>query len=484
MARQKEISLGQLIGPTEKQKEFLKAVAEHDFVLYGGAAGGGKSYILRWALIWLLYGAYKQLGLRNVVAMLCCEDYPSLYDRQISKIQTEFPPWLGKLKLGDVKGFHLAEQFGGGIIALRNLNDPSKYLSAEFAAIGLDEATKNEQKVFDFLRLRLRWPGVERPKFIGGTNWGGVGHKWAKAYWYDRDFPEELKPIEKQFAFVPALATDNPHLSKNYWLQLRTLPIEMQKIYVEGNANIFAGQYFDVFGLEHIKPPQEFGLKPWSTRWIGVDWGFKHPASAHWFAQPNSDLVVTYREEVKAGLTPTELATRICDLSEGEDIAEVYLSPDAFRNTTGQDTIAEQMNKVFKARGLPMPAEAEDERPSGWAMMYDYLRAKKWLIGNNCPQLIKTLPMLTRDEKKVEDCVKFDGDDAADSARYGLRSRFRVATPPLEVRLQSQIEAMKLTDPTIVAIQSSVLMAKERRKLQPIRFGRKFRAAHHVGRQL
>src|SRR5256886_1650620 len=470
------------VDPEAKQQEFIDAWRSHRFVLFGGAAGPGKSYMLRWSLILFLVGLFAERQIERACVALFCEDYPSLHDRQISKIQREFPPWLGKLRRGDTKEFILAPEYGSGVIMLRNLDDPSKYLSTEFAAVAVDELTRDDLQTFNDLRLRLRWPGVERPLFLGASNPGGIGHAWVKQYWLDGDFPVELRDLAREFAFVKALPTDNPHLTPQYWADLATLPEQMRRAYLEGDWSVLAGQYFDVFLPEkHVRPPQEFNLKPWATRWIGADWGFKHPAAVHWFAQPSSDLVVTYREEVKSGLTPTELATRICDLSEGEDISQVYLSPDAFRNTTGQDTIAEQMNKVFRERGLPAPAEAEDERPSGWALMYDYLKAKRWLIGNNCPNLIKTLPMLTRDDKKVEDCVKFVGDDAADSARYGMRSHFRVATPPLEVRLQERITA---TDPTIVAIQASKALQAERKKAQPIRFGRKFLGARRAGRQV
>lgn len=393
---------------------------------------------------------YQHLGIRNAVVALFCENYPALYDRQISKMQTEFPPWLGKFKLGETKEFCLSEQFGGGKIALRNLDKPEKYLSAEFAGIAVDELTKNTKAVFDFLRLRLRWPGVERPKFIAGSNPGGEGHSWVKGLWIERDFPSELKPLAEQFAFVPAVATDNPHLSKTYWAQLNTLPLEMRKIYVGGDWNVFAGQYFDIFNPvpgEHVQ--MAFELKPWTTRWLGIDWGFKHPASCHWFGQPSTDLTVTYRELVESGLSPVRLAEKIVDMNAGEDISEIHLSPDAFRDTTGLDTMAQQMGKVFRANNMPEPTPAEDGRVAGWAMMYDYLRMGKWQIGANCPNLIKTLPMLTRDvPKKAEDCVKFDasegkadGDDSADSARYGLRSHFKPTIAPIGVRVAERMDA-------------------------------------------
>src|SRR3990167_11162363 len=152
-----QVSLKELINPTSRQLEFLQATDKYKYPLYGGAKGGGKSYILRWGLIRKLVKWAKE-GHLGVRVGLFCEDYPALKDRQITKISTEFPNWLGTLADSSIEGmsFKLHPKYGSGVLALRNLDDPSKYASSEFADIAIDELTKNEREVFDQLRSIVR----------------------------------------------------------------------------------------------------------------------------------------------------------------------------------------------------------------------------------------------------------------------------------------------------------------------------------------
>src|SRR3990167_6768973 len=157
-----------------KQKEAEDAVDRYDYLFYGGSAGPGKSYFLRKYLIkFLIKKCFHELKLKGVRVGLFCEDYPSLHDRHLSKLKYEYPDWLGVYKTQQHE-FVLNDEFGGGVISFRNLDDPSKYLSSEFALIAVDELTKNPKETFDFLRLRKRWPGIERTKFIGASNPGGI----------------------------------------------------------------------------------------------------------------------------------------------------------------------------------------------------------------------------------------------------------------------------------------------------------------------
>ena len=85
-----------LAGFTERQMEAVKLLKSGTvkYMLYGGALGGGKSYFLRWYCIRRLL-EFAERDIRHVQVMLACEDYPSLKDRQLSRIGREFPKWLG-----------------------------------------------------------------------------------------------------------------------------------------------------------------------------------------------------------------------------------------------------------------------------------------------------------------------------------------------------------------------------------------------------
>jgi len=276
---------------TERQLEACEAIDDgFKFILYGGALGGGKSYLLRWIAVRLLMGFYSRYGLTGVPVMIASEDYPTLKDRQISKITREFPEWLGKYHddhKAHGKCFILAPEYGSGIICLRNLDDPSKYQSAEFAAILVDELTKNPLQTFTDLRMRLRWPGIPDNEcvFIGATNPGGVGHGYCKAYWIDRVYPPEfIEPIDFRhlFKFIPSKADDNPHLDASYWQVLSTLPEQLRQAFRDGSWEVYQGQAF-TFSRQHHVLSEAIPIPQYAPLYTTFDWGFGAPFSWLWW---------------------------------------------------------------------------------------------------------------------------------------------------------------------------------------------------------
>jgi hypothetical protein len=235
MNEEETVKFSELANFLPKQKEAQEASKRFKFTLYGGSLGSGKSYWLRWMMVYWLIKLHAKSGLEGIRAGLFCEDYPSLEDRHLSKVKYEFPTWLGTYN-GSRHEFTLNPEYGSGVIAFRNLDDPEKYLSVEFAIMGVDEINRNQIVTFRELRKRLRWAGIKEVKFLAACN--PIGEAWVKNWWVKRMFPPEEKE-QYEFVFVPALPTDNPYLDESYYKSLESLPEIQRKAFLEGNWDSF-----------------------------------------------------------------------------------------------------------------------------------------------------------------------------------------------------------------------------------------------------
>lgn len=230
-----EKPFSELTGFFEKQRVALDATKKWKYTLFGGSVGSGKSYWIRWTAVYWLMRYFAKYNLRGVRAGVFCEDYPALNDRHLTKIRYEFPSWLGDYNESK-KEFTLKPKWGSGIIAFRNLDEPAKYLSVEFAVIAIDEVNRNPKSTFDMLRSRHRWPGIPDVRFFAACN--PLGEAWVKNMWVKRLFPPEERE-QYEFVYVPALPTDNPHLSPEYYKGLESLPEMQRKAYLEGDWDAF-----------------------------------------------------------------------------------------------------------------------------------------------------------------------------------------------------------------------------------------------------
>jgi phage terminase large subunit len=434
-----EVHFQDLVHFTDRQKLADEAVDKYKYILYGGAVGGGKSYWIRWELVKLLMKFAKR-GLKGVRVGLFCEDYPALKDRHLSKIQYEFPKWLGELNKSDYE-FTLSPEYGSGVICFRNLDDPSKYQSSEFAVIAVDELTKNTRQVFDFLRTRLRWANLEDTKFIAGTNPGGIGHDWVKKTWIDKVF-ESGEQEQSLFYFIPAKASDNPNLPSSYYLALEGLPEKMKRAYVEGNWDVFEGQYFTEWNRDkHVVEP--FTMPQNYKRFRAYDHGRENPACMKWYALDYDGNVYVYRELYQRGFNVDQLSVQINKLSEGEEYSYSVADPSIFAKTGfvdahGGQTIAES----FVRHGIQF-YPASNRRVDGWNLLHQYLNNGKIKYFSTCKDSIRTIPNLIHDDHKPEDLDSGGEDHAADTDRYFLMSLHeRKSEAPLN-EVQKKIQVIK-----------------------------------------
>lgn len=446
-----QAKLSDLTHFTPKQLLATEAADKYRYTLFGGAAGPGKSYWLRWYPIRQLILWGTKYNLKGITGAIFSEDYPTLKDRQISKIEVEFPRWLGTIRESKTHGlgFHFNKGFGSHVLALRNLDDPSKYLSSEFALIAVEELTKNQEDVFHRLRSRLRWTGIPDTKFIAATNPGEIGHSWVKKRWIDGEFPPEEKEAH-QFKYVPALPTDNPHLAESYLITLASLPEKLRKAYLEGNWDIFEGQYFTEWDREqHTVVPFEIPAS-WK-RYRAYDHGRAKFACCLWFAVDYDGRVWVYREFYPTGLNVDEIARKIVDLSVGEHYEYSTADPSIFANIGytdryGGQTIAETFAR-YDITWIP----ASNRRVDGWNLMHQYLyfndhQIPQLIFFKTCHNSITTIPALIHDEHRPEDLDSDGEDHAADTVRYFLMSLHEgKSTKPLN-EIEKKLQELKQKD--------------------------------------
>ncbi|MGB2677671.1 MAG: phage terminase large subunit [Candidatus Acidiferrum sp.] len=529
--------------PFDRQRDFHKS--RKKYRLFGGAAGPGKTTAL------LYEGVFQALLNDRCDTLLLRRTYPELEASLISQLRRTVPRDLYE-SYNEAK--HLVTLANGSTIRFgycRNENDVYQYQGAEFLFIGIDELTHFTLKQWQFLTSRNRCPIPGTfPCMAGATNPGNIGHAWVKALWVDKQPPPGFERPEQydagDYDFIRARIADNPIYANdlNYRKTLEALPEQLRKAFLDGDWDVFAGQYFDLFEIgRHTARPEELGMQAWWPRWISIDWGFQHPSAVYWHcAMPKADSryqisaiseeksgslaslgmtnggrraegsgldaathgardeaarrIVTYREFVQNGLSPRMLGQAIAERCKDEKIQEIYLSPDAFAHRTSEASIAEQLGEVLASNGLPRPSQADDDRIGGWQLMYQLLEQDAWLITENCGKLIECLPQLVRDDRRVEDVRKVEGDDPADAARYGIVPGARYAgvgasarggpgagqAPPLysQVRfmpgmpLGEQI-ARQVTaeDATSRAIQFQRLEAEARKQFGPQRLPRR-----------
>ena len=238
---------------TKKQKKFIDA--RESEVLFGGAAGGGKSYgqIVDAFLFALRYPGSKQLILRRTFAELdksLIRTSLSLYPKEIYTFNSS--SHVGKFKNGSILDF--------GYCATEN--DVYQYQSAEYDVVRFDELTHFTEAQYVYLISRVRGANSFPKQIKSSTNPGGVGHGWVKARFVDP------APAGTAFSgvggmdriFIPSMLDDNNFLiasDPNYKERLLALPERERRALLHGDWNIFEGQYFTEFSAKNVIDPFE-----------------------------------------------------------------------------------------------------------------------------------------------------------------------------------------------------------------------------------
>src|SRR5713226_6888663 len=253
-----------------RQEQFHESNAKYR--LFGGAAGPGKTK----ALLWEAISQAREVA--GCDTLLLRRTYPELESSLLAYFRRDVPRAMYK-SYNESK--HLVTWTNGSTTRFgycRNENDVYQYQGAEFLFIGIDELTHFTLKQWQFLSSRNRCPVPNSfSNMAGATNPGNIGHAWVKALWVDHVPPPGFERPElydpRDYDFIRARLDDNPIYANDaaYRRTLEALPEHLRLAFLEGDWNVFAGQYFELFDLgRHKARAEELAMRAGWTRgmWI------------------------------------------------------------------------------------------------------------------------------------------------------------------------------------------------------------------------
>ena len=415
------------------QTDFL-AAPEKD-VLYGGAAGGGKSYAM---LIDPLRYAHRAAH-RGLILRRSMPELRELIDKSRELYPRAFPGCKYR-EVEKLWNFPSGAKIEFGF--LERDADVYRYQGQAYSWIGFDEITHLPTEFgWNYLASRLRTTDPDIVPYMRCTaNPGGVGAHWVKKRYILPSEPNESFRGEDGLTrkFIPARLDDNPYLAEDgrYEEMLKALPAIQRKQLLEGNWEIAEGAAFTEFEAEtHIVTPFEIPIG-WE-RIKGIDYGYASESACVWgCVDPSDGTLIIYRELYRKGLTGVDLGHLIAEMEIEDPFSVPGILDTAAWAKTGSTgpTVGEALMRIgHKLR------RADKNRIQGKIQIHEYLRVQqsgrpKLQIFNNCPNLIRELQSIPLDKTNPEDVDTRASDHAYDALRYLIMSRPRVSDPLSRIR--------------------------------------------------
>ena len=459
--------------PQAKQIAFMER-PEYE-VLYGGAAGGGKSDAL-------LMEALRQVHIGHYRAVLFRKTFPQLSEL-IDRSQTLYSRVFPRAVYNESK--HVWRFPSGAKIYFRAMQRPQdrfNFQGQRYDFIGFDELTHFSWEEYSYMYSRnrpSRAPGVTeqtRCYIRATTNPGGIGHGWVKArfidpappltpLWSDVTVrtPEGEKQIRRSRIFVPATVFDNRKLMEDdpeYIARLAMLPPKERDALLYGNWDTFEGQYFTEFRVTpdaekceaagisvedaqeqrrftHVIEPFDisFGAARGWKLFRSYDFGYAKPFSCAWWAMDYEGTIYRVMELYGCTDVPNE-GVKWSPEQQFRKIHEIEtthpwfvgrriegVADPAIWDASRGESIAETAAKcgVYFSPG-------DHKRLPGWMqchyrLQFDENGYPRMYVFSSCRAFIRTIPLMMYSQTHVEDLDTALEDHVADEWRYFCMSR-------------------------------------------------------------
>ena len=304
---------------------------------------------------------------------------------------------------------------------IRNFADAEGYQGRSMDWIGVDELTKHLRESIQVLLSCLRSPKGFKPTFRATCNPGGIGHMYAKEDYIEAtgygDHPTTCPITGNKRVFIPAKVWDNDVLMKNdpnYVKRLQNLPEDQRKAFLDGDWDLFSGQYFDEFKRDiHVCDP--FPIPDHWHRYFVCDYGLDMFAGL-WIARDEQGRAYVYKEVYESGLIISEASKRFLEVNGGDRLKIRYAPPDLQNR---QKDTGKSAFDIFYQNGVNFVV-SDNNRISGWSAVKEWLKVyetrheqtgetyktSNLKIFKNCTNLIRCLPAVQHDEKDPNDVAK------------------------------------------------------------------------------
>lgn len=317
-------------------------------------------------------------------------------------------------------------------------SDIFQYQGQEYDVIAMEEATHFTEAQQQFLTTCNRSTRKDfTPRMYYTCNPGNVGHAWVKRLFIDRDYREGEHP--EDYVFIPAKVWDNTVLleaNPEYVRTLEALPPELRRAHLDGDWNVFAGQFFTSWDeRKHVIDP--FPIPDHWLRFRAIDYGLDRLACL-WGASDEEGNIYIYNEWCISDTIISDAVKGIKERSTGRELC-TYGPKDL---TARSRETGVPRTETFATCGLPLTV-VSNTRIAGWNNMAEWLKIRedgqpRLRIFRNCRELIHCLPLLQHDEKKPDDVATEPHNitHAPDALRYMLDGRPMATEPPAQPRYE------------------------------------------------